>query len=1001
MKKIIKILLFTIIISFMVNYNSTKATNETELTENGTYEIYTCVSDTKVVGVSNENVCINERENKASQKFRLQKNEDGTYTIRAVHSNKVLDVCGAEAKNGANVWQYAQNGSDAQKWYIEPLGNGTYSIISKLKGLYLDIYCGYSNNGTNIQIYQGNGSKAQKFNIVKVQDTGTKTIEDGIYNIYSKVTTNRVLQVDNKSTSNGASIKTTTSEDMANQKFNVKYNNDGTYTITAMHSGKVLDVAGADGKNGATVQQYQSNNSNAQKWFIQKNQDGTYTIISKCNNLVLDITGGSISTGAKVQTYRLNGSNAQKFTFEPCKQEQGTQSAEDGTYRIMNINNKEKVFSISGNSILQMNTDTKNSNQRYELQYDGNGYYKIKHKNTNNVLTVESENPRIGSNITEQNDNNLDTQKWILKKHSESIYSIISKCGNLYIDTLTSNIQNNHKLQLKTQTDLPTQQFILINQTPKANIKTNLENGVYQIETTGTTVIDISGGSQSNGANVQVWKNEKVQQQKFHITKINNTDYYKITAVHSAKVLDVVGGSTSIETNVNQYSYNGTDSQQWLLKDCNNGYYNIIAANGLYLDITSGLVNSSGSNVQLYYNNGSNAQKFKITPINIINNNTYEIETKLNSNKVVDISGGSTAEKANLQLWSASNVNQQRFQIEALPGTKSIYKIIAKHSNKALTVDTNTNNVYQTTYTGTPAQQWEITEAGGDYYYIVSKQNGYVLDVNGAITNDGQNVGVYQKNGSNAQKFRFVTGYRKFYEEGTYGKSGLLQIGDSRGTNLKYYKLGRGSKVLFTTFSIHGFEDSYAHDGSELTFMANEFKNYILNNADESIINNWTIYILPCLNPDGQTHGWTNNGPGRCTVYQGIDMNRNWSVGFKVDRSSRNNTGNQPFSAHETAKLRDFITSHQGSKNILIDVHGWLNETIGDRGLAQHYIDNFGLPNHINSYGAGYLVNWARQLTNGRSVLVELPEVSNHSQVQQRNYAGKFNNATMGILRTN
>ena len=98
-------------------------------------------------------------------------------------------------------------------------------------------------------------------------------------------------------------------------------------------------------------------------------------------------------------------------------------------------------------------------------------------------------------------------------------------------------------------------------------------------------------------------------------------------------------------------------------------------------------------------------------------------------------------------------------------------------------------------------------------------------------------------------------------EEGTYGVSGLKNKGDSRGTNLKYYKIGDGPNVFFATFSIHGFEDLYNNDGKALTTIAENFKNKLIELQDLSLDSKWTIYIFPCLNPDGQNYGWTKNGP--------------------------------------------------------------------------------------------------------------------------------------------
>lgn len=995
----------------LLNYNGEVFANNTTI-EEGIYEISSCIDNSKVINVENSNnVDIYERQNKENQKFKILLNEDGTYTFIAMHSNKALDVVGAGTNNGTNIHQYESNKTDAQKWIIQKNEDDTYSMISKCNGLYIDIAGASSQNGANIQMYTGNGTNAQKFKFFKVQDTkGEKTIEDGIYNIYSQVADNRVLEIPNNDTKNETVLKTATNNNMANQKFKITYHKDGTYSITLVHSKKALDVKSASQRNGTPVQQYENNETDAQKWIIKKNEDDTYSIISKSNGLALDICSANTSVGASLQTYYFNGTKAQRFIFKACESLKGTQSAKDGTYRILSNVNSIKAFDVkeattANGGVIQIWDSTRVTQQKFEIEYVGEGYYKIKAKISNKVLTVKNENPKVGSKITQQEDKNLDTQKWILKKYSESLYAIISKCGNLYMDIGSANANNGQDLQLNTETDFTQQQFILINEKPETN-GSQIEDGVYQIQLKSNRVLDVAEGSYNNTANIQIWEKSKVLQQRFHITRVNNTNYYKMTAVHSAKVIDVQGGNYKFGANINQYEANGTDNQYWVLQDCGDGYYNIISkANGLCIDVQSGYISQNGANVQLYYDNGTDAQKFKFIPINIIDNDTYEIETKLNSNRILDVSDASTQEGANIQIWTADNVDQQRFILTAL--TTDTYKITAKHSNKALTVDTNTNNVYQSTYSDAENQKWKIIEAGDGYYSLACKANGKVLDVSGALAKDGQNIQVYSANNTDAQKFRFVKGLRKFYEEGTYGRTGLAIARDGRGSNLKYYRYGKGTKVLFATFSIHGFEDSYHHDGAELTYMAEEFKNYLENHIDASIIRNWTIYIFPCLNPDGQIYGYTNNGPGRNSLFsaapgnKGIDMNRNWSVGYKSETSDRNYNGTEPFQAYEAASLRDFILNRQGTSNILVDTHGWLNETIGDDRLGSYYRNQFGLPTHINSYGSGYLVNWARTLRNGRSVLVELPEVKSHNQTVSWNYAQKYSNATMQMLREN
>ncbi len=1017
-KRLLFIILLLSVIFIILKNNKALANYKETTLEEGTYEIYSCLNDTKVINIQDgskqdgANVNLYDRENRENQKFKVVLNEDGTYTFIALHSNKVLDVTSAGKANGTNVAQYEANGTNAQKWNLKLNRDGSYSILSKCNDLYLDVTCGNTQNGTNIQMYQENGTKAQKFEFSKVEDiTGEKTLEEGIYHIYSQVASNRLLEVTDSQTIDGALLRTAANSNKASQKFKVSYHTeDGTYSIMLLHSKKQMDVQSAGGKNGTLVQQYSKNDTDAQKWVLVKNEDGTYSVIAKCNGLALDVAGGSTVNGANIQTYKYNGTQAQKFRFEACQAEKATKSAENGTYRILTMVDTRKAFDIPGGLIengvkVQIWDNDKVIQQKFDIELIEDGYYKIKAKNSNKVLTVESQTPQVGSKITQEEDQNLITQKWILKKQSESVYSIVSKCGNLYIEVQSSNLQNGQALELKEQTDLTNQQFILINETPKENIE-QIPEGVYQLSLKSGKTLDITGGYYDNFANAQIWSNDRVQQQKFHIYKIENTNYYKMVAVHSAKALDVQGGNSNIQTNVSQYDQNGTDSQYWLLRKCVDGYYNIISsANGLVLDVEGGKIYDNGTNIQLYYSNGTDSQKFRLQPINIIDYNTYEIETKLDSNKVVDIAGGSMQDGANAQIWDADNVNQQRFIAEAL--STDTYKMLAKHSTKALTVNTQTGNVYQITYIGAEDQKWQIKEAGNNEYSLICKANGKALDVTAAYAVNGQNMQVYEENGTEAQKFKFVTGFRKFQEEGTYGSTGLAIARDGRGTNLSYYKYGKGAKHFFATFSIHGFEDSYNHDGSELTYIAEEFKKYLDQNIDEEMVNNWTIYIFPNLNPDGQTYGWSNNGPGRNTLFsaapqsKGIDMNRNWSIGYKRETNGRYYNGTEPFQAYEARYLRDFLINHQGSQNFLVDTHGWLNETIGDEGLGIYYRHQFGLPTHINSYGSGYLINWARTLRNARSLLVELPQVSSHTEMISRNYAQNYIKATMQMLREN
>lgn len=112
--------------------------------------------------------------------------------------------------------------------------------------------------------------------------------------------------------------------------------------------------------------------------------------------------------------------------------------------------------------------------------------------------------------------------------------------------------------------------------------------------------------------------------------------------------------------------------------------------------------------------------------------------------------------------------------------------------------------------------------------------------------------------------------------------------------------------------------------------LANSFIKYIIENhqfnpkLQEALTRN-TLYIVPCLNPDGFEYSRThfsfwrknrrNNGDGTF----GVDLNRNFGIRFKsgTDTSSNIYGGPSAFSEPETRAVRDFVQDH---KNITVSL---------------------------------------------------------------------------------
>ena len=75
---------------------------------------------------------------------------------------------------------------------------------------------------------------------------------------------------------------------------------------------KVMDVANGETTNGANVQLYDMNYSQAQKFRISKSgKAGTYSIINVNSGKSLDVQNGSTADGANLQIYESNGTTSQ------------------------------------------------------------------------------------------------------------------------------------------------------------------------------------------------------------------------------------------------------------------------------------------------------------------------------------------------------------------------------------------------------------------------------------------------------------------------------------------------------------------------------------------------------------------------------------------------------------------------------------------------------------------------------------------------------------------
>ena len=260
---------------------------------------------------------------------------------------------------------------------------------------------------------------------------------------------------------------------------------------------------------------------------------------------------------------------------------------------------------------------------------------------------------------------------------------------------------------------------------------------------------------------------------------------YYIRQQRSGKYIDTQEGDKNY-SNIQQYTFNGSDDQKWKVEDAGEGYVKFVSQSetkSKLLDVLNGW-SADGTNIQLYLDHGHDAQKFKLKPVS---GGGYQLLAKCsNDEKCVMVSAGSApndvfAIRANIELGTAGSDSEPRSiwyfepadegNVSAAPQDGMLLRIRARHSGQYVRAVNDTMRVgdglLQTYSSFSQAEEFLLTKAentnGTDWYFIrsVSDPEKY-LDVcsKGA---DGYDCPTLQaKSGADSQKFCFKalrTGY--------------------------------------------------------------------------------------------------------------------------------------------------------------------------------------------------------------------------------------------------
>ena len=366
-------------------------------------------------------------------------------------------------------------------------------------------------------------------------------------------------------------------------------------------------------------------------------------------------------------------------------------------------------------------------------------------------------------------------------------FKIMNRNSGKYLDLDNNKIDNNTAIVQFDDEGVDASQTWTFTEVMKGK-------GVYSICSYGNKNrgMDVADFSKENGAQVQLYDYLGNPHQQFILYDCGE-GYYQLVARNSGKVVEIPQSSKGNGEWIKIYDNNGTHTQQWAVVE---NRYDEASAVTLYTDkgykgkavtLSEGQYNLS--RMGLYNLKDNDMSSLKVTPGFKVT--IYEDDNFNGKSKSYTASESFVGEEWNDKM---SSLKVEAYGKSGLSGD---YKLQNRNSGKFLDLDNNnTDNKtaivqYDDEYIDA-TQIWTLTEIGGEkgVYSIctsVNKRQG--MDVADWSKNDGAQVQLYEYSGHRNQQFIVVEKGDGYYQFVSRLSGKVIEIPSSSKDNGEWIKL--------------------------------------------------------------------------------------------------------------------------------------------------------------------------------------------------------------------
>ena len=275
-----------------------------------------------------------------------------------------------------------------------------------------------ASSGAQMQLYARSAGQSQKF-YVRPEGSGTYSVQAVASGLFLADRGGKVVQVADSASD-------------ASQRWKASW--DGGVVLANASTGKVLATASAPAKGSKAVTRAESS-SGYQRWMlgsVQLIDDGYYEIKSR-NGTYVDIANASYSNGANVQAYSHNGGAPQTFHIYMNKGSYVIENCK--SFAVLDVNGRSKANSAN----VMQQVWNGGDNQRWTAELNRQGYITFISKNSGKALEIAGNSSKSGANIQQYTANGSTGQQWTLVKTSR-----YSQTGSAELDRIVANVLRSH-----------------------------------------------------------------------------------------------------------------------------------------------------------------------------------------------------------------------------------------------------------------------------------------------------------------------------------------------------------------------------------------------------------------------------------------------------------------------------------------------------------------------------------------------------------------------------